>query len=177
MLARVFAHPASRLALLAATVAATVATSKAPWDWTVEDAVPTQRVALEPGQSVERRLRFTSKGEVEEATGTIEVSTATKRGTLEVVFDELRSSEVPPATRYTGDGSTWTAAPKAGEKTWPSSNIGFRVVPADDGTADVAVKVTNAGTSAVEVTLEASITSGGYDDKPADAAVDVEVVR
>jgi hypothetical protein len=158
MPSRAFAHPVSRLLLLAATVASTVATSKAPVDWSLEDTVEPEKLVLGPGESVERRYAIDSKPE--EATLNLVFEQLPPEGAITIVT--RRNDEGEEVVTWRGRGGHWTTDPKV-SGTGNTPSIVVRSTMSGEESATFFARWQNDGTAPITVTLTGKAMTAGYE--------------
>lgn len=170
MLHRAFRHPAARVLLLAGTVVATVATSRPPFDWQLDAETPLEHLVLRPGESIERSVRAESNVK-EEVTRKFRFEPAVKDGRFDLeVADE---DQVGGTTTHLGSDGLWVLS-GAPAYTRRLPHVEVLLPSRSAGTATTRFKLTNRGSSPLDFTWKATIGSGGYDDRPAEAFVKIE---
>lgn len=170
MLSRAFAHPASRVLLLAATFAATVATSAPPPDWSLDSELSQETVTLGPEQTFERKVAVQENVETESASLSLTLDGLSPDGrlSLDVTRDDVQS---PRATIFVGAGGKWQ--PEGSTSTYDDLPT-IQQTAFGNGRWVTTVRVTNVGTAPLTFTLKLQAHVYGYDDQPAGAFVKLD---
>jgi hypothetical protein len=169
MIDRAFAHPVTRLLLLAGTVVSTVATSQAPPDWTIESGVQPEKITIAPKESVERR--YVVDAQPEGASVQLRLDDLPATGIL--VTATRKNDEGEQVSTWRGTNGQWTADQNAyyfGTYAW----IGLRAYMTGAGRETFVARFRNEGTEPVTFTLNGKAETSGYDDDRDDAYVTFE---
>lgn len=169
MLSRAFAHPVSRVLLLAGTFAATVATSAPPPDWNLESQVPEETVTLGPEQTLERKYVVEDNVEKENATLSLSLVNLSPAGRLQL--DTTAEGEPTRAVTMIGENGRWQ--PEGSTSAYDDLPT-IQRTQFGNGRWTSSLRVTNAGSTPLTFTVRVVAQVYGYDDQPAGAFVKVE---
>lgn len=169
MIARAFAHPATRLLLLAGTVASTVATSAPPVDWTLEAGVQPEEITIAPKESVERR--YVVDAQPEGASIQIRLDRLPASGLI--VTTTKRNDEGEQVSTWRGTNGQWTAEASS-SSTGTNAFIELRTYMSGTGRETYLARFRNDGAEPVTFTLNGRAQTSGYDEDREDAYVTFE---
>lgn len=181
-LASLLARPSLRLPLLAATIAATVATSSP--DWSLSDDGAPRPVHLEPGASTELAVNVDASEAPTVELHLEDLAPPAEPGSLEVAASDSRERDesLPaclPSATFASGGGTWKASPERHRATNGGVVYVHNACGTNDARARISFRVTNGHRVPIdfEWRVTARISGSESTDPPDGAFVRVEVVE
>jgi hypothetical protein len=172
-LGQLFRSPFVRVPFLAFAVFSSVATS-AP-SWSLEDATPKERIELQAGQSVERKVAYDASEDHVRLRVVLERFSSTSGATLRITGEECHLSGLyeqrPGGEWFNLDASTTDEIPSS-----PSLSLDGSCKSLKSGTLVLRIENVGATGVAFDAHQVASIGYDGTDETPSGAFVHVTVL-